>query len=376
VTTIAILSVSAGAGHVRCAQALVAEALARGVKAVHVDVMDLVPALFRKLYAQSYLKVVERHPALWGYLYTKSDRPGVVTKRTKLRQIIERLNTRKLAAKLEELQPDAVVCTHFLPAQLISRMIRKRTFAQPTWVQVTDFDVHALWIHERMAGYFAADEEVAWRMQDRGIPASTISVTGIPIMPVFGERRSRVECARELAIDPEIPTVLMMSGGFGVGDIDLLAERLLRTPGFQIIALAGRNEALLKKLSALARAHRGRLFPMGFTKTIERVMTCADLAITKPGGLTASECLAVGLPMIVVSPIPGQEERNADFLLESGAALKAYDAAGLEFRTLALLRDRKRLAAMRESALRTGKPDAARAVMGRVLGSLGAAQRS
>lgn len=370
---IAIFSVSAGAGHVRAAQALQAAA-ARwhpGVETVHVDLMDLVPKLFRKVYADTYIKIVESHPAIWGYLYDRADQQKADSTLNRMRIAIERLNTQKLMKVLREIDPDHVICTHFLPAQLLSRKIAKRIFAKPVWVQVTDFDLHALWIHENMTGYFAANDEVAWRMADRGITRNTIHMTGIPIMPVFSDSRSRVECARELGLDPGRKTLLMMSGGAGIGGIETLAERLVRLDDdFQLVALAGRNERLLQNLRNSADRHPGRLFPLGFTRTIERVMAASDLAISKPGGLTTSECLAIGLPMIVISPIPGQEERNADFLLENGAALKACGAAALAYRVGRLLHEPERLQALRDNALRLGKPEAARAVLDIVLGKI------
>ncbi|GFE59117.1 glycosyltransferase [Geobacter sp. AOG1] len=369
---IAIFSVSAGAGHVRAAQALEAAAMKwyPDVETVHVDLMELVPKLFKTVYADTYIKVVERHPAFWGYLYDKSDRERVDSALSKLRIAVERLNTRKLRQLLVDIAPDHVICTHFLPAQLLARKLRTGSFGKPVWVQVTDFDIHALWLHDRMSGYFAAHEEVAWRMAERGIPADTIHVTGIPIMPVFGEPQSRSKCATEFGLDPNRTTILMMSGGAGVGGIEVLADRLLRLEGdFQIVALAGRNEQLLVELRRLAERRPGRLFPMGFTRVIERLMAASDLAITKPGGLTTSECLAVGLPLIVVSPIPGQEERNADFLLENGAAMKACDAGALAWRVNTLLDNRQRLTLMGENARRVGRPDAARHVLDIVLGT-------
>jgi len=371
---IAILSVSAGAGHVRAAQALqaAAERWYPGVETVHVDLMELVPRLFKTVYADTYIKVVERHPAFWGYLYDKSDHERVDSALSRLRIAIERLNTQKLKKVLAEINPDHVICTHFLPAQLLSGKIGRGSFDKPVWVQVTDFDVHALWIQPHISGYFAASEEVAWRMVERGIPAERVCVTGIPIMPVFGELRERAVCAAEFGLDPAKTTLLMMSGGAGVGGIETLAERLLQLNGaFQLVALAGRNEKLLADLKAVAAKHPGRLFPMGFTRVIERIMAASDLAITKPGGLTTSECLAVGLPMIVVSPIPGQEERNADFLLENGAALKACDAGALAWRVDRLLREPERMATMRAHALELGRPDAAREVLAVVLASGG-----
>lgn len=369
---VAILSVSAGAGHVRAAEAL--EAAARRwypeVETVHLDLMDLVPKLFKKSYADSYVKVVQNLPAFWGYLYARTDRQEADSAMNRLRAAVERLNTRKFRRTMRELAPDHVICTHFLPAQVLSEQIAKSAFDRPVWVQVTDFDVHAMWVHERMTGYFAADGEVAWRLAQRGIPRETVRVTGIPVMPVFGEPHSREARAAELGLDPGRMTLLMMSGGAGVTAIEILAERLLRMEGdFQIVALAGRNERLLADLRALAARHPGRLFPMGFTRTIERVMACSDIAITKSGGLTTSECLAMGLPMIVVSPIPGQEERNANYLLENGAALIAADASALAYRVSRLIAEPECLEALRANARRLGKPEAARRVLETVLGT-------
>ena len=221
-----------------------------------------------------------------------------------------------------------------------------------------------------MTGYRAATEDIAWRMRERGQADTRIEVTGIPIMPVFSEARSRAMCAKEAGIDSKRTTLLVMSGGLGVGAIDQLCQRILAIPGdHQVVALAGRNAALLeKKLTSIAAAHPGRLFPQDFTRTIERLMTCADLALTKPGGLTSSECLAVGLPMLVVSPIPGQEERKADYLLEAGAALKAHDLSGVDYRMRELLKNLSRNATMRERALAVATPHTAQSVWKCVLG--------
>ncbi len=378
-----ILSVSAGAGHVRAAEALRAHAgeAYPDVKAIHLDLMEWVPSMFRKVYADSFLYVVEKYPEVWGYLYGRTDKPPrEFSKLEVLRKAVERLNTVKFMKVLKDLNPDQVICTHFLPAQLLSRKIGKGAFKLPTWVQVTDFDVHRLWIHPHMSGYFAASEEVAWRMADKGIDRSTIQVTGIPIMPAFTSPLDKAECARGLGLDPSKPVLALMAGGAGVGagtgggGLDQTAARLLAMPrNFQVVALAGRNEKLLGDLTRLAEVHPGRLFPMGFTRTIERLMAAADVAVTKPGGLTSSECLAMGLPMILVNPIPGQEERNADYLLENGAALKAYDASGLAFRVKDLLENPRRLAALRQNALALGKPKAAASVLLRVLGEPGSA---
>jgi processive 1,2-diacylglycerol beta-glucosyltransferase len=366
-----VLSVSAGAGHVRAAEAIrcYADAHDGDVAVTHIDAMDFVPAAFRKVYTDFYLALVNRHPALWGYLYQLTNEAQPDGKLQTLRRAIERLNTRALLKEIVSLSPDAIICTHFLPAELLARMIRKERLACPVWVQVTDFDLHRMWVHDHMAGYFAANEEVAYRMRAQGIAAQRVHVTGIPIMPAFGQRIDRMECARSYGLDPGRTTILLMGGGAGVGRMDEIAARLLSLDGdFQLIALAGRNGASLSALRALAADFPGRLLAQGFTDRVERVMACADLVVTKPGGLTTSECLAMGLPMIVNEPIPGQEEHNADFLLEQGVALKAYDAVTLEYRIRYLLRHPDKLDEMRAKARMLGRPAAARNVLNTVLG--------
>src|SRR5689334_4199201 len=363
---ILVLSVSAGAGHVRAAQALCAEAERSrpDVAVTHLDVMEVVPSAFRKVYADSYVKLVDKMPLAWEYLYHSTDQRSGRSAVEHVRRRIQRLNTRNLDDELARSDADAIVCTHFLPAELLAQRIAKGRKTAPVWVQVTDFDVHRLWIHEQMSGYCVANHEIAARVAARGIVPERIFVTGIPIMPQFGAPLDRETCARELGIAAHKPTLLMMSGGAGVGDIESLAAQLVRLPhDLQIVALAGRNQKLLAALQRLAQQHPGRLYALPFTRTIERAMAAADIAITKPGGLTTSECLALQLPMIVIAPIPGQEERNADFLLESGAALKAVDAASLEYKVRLLLNEPARLPAMRECMRAKARPDAALRVL-------------
>ncbi|QWT20981.1 hypothetical protein KPL74_02970 [Bacillus sp. NP157] len=375
---ILLLSVSAGAGHVRAADALEATvtslAAAGGeVEAKHLDVMDFVPSSFRRIYADFYLSLITRYPRLWGMLYriTGDARPDAVTQR--MRRTIERLNTRRLRAAITAFAPDAIVCTHFLPAEMLMRQIRKGRVTAPVYLQVTDFDLHRMWVIPEMAGYFAASPEIAHRMHAVGLAPARVHVTGIPVMPAFAEPHDREALARGFGMDPSRPAYLVMGGGAGVGALDELADTLLSAGGdFQLVVLAGRNAEMLERLRALAAGkHAGRLFPQGYTKNVERLMACCDLAITKPGGLTTSECLAMGLPMIVNAPIPGQEERNADYLLEQGAAWKAIDAVALAWRVGALRDDPAHLASMAANARAIGRPHAARDVIDIVLAQLG-----
>ncbi|MEO8671393.1 MAG: glycosyltransferase [Tahibacter sp.] len=366
-----LLSVSAGAGHARAADAIRACAETEyHAEVAHWDVMDHVSAAFRALYTKFYLRLIERHPLIWAQLYQITDRTPPDAPLQRLRRIVERLNARALREAIAAFAPDAVICTHFLPAELLMRERSRGRLACPVWVQVTDFDLHALWVVPNMDGYFAASDEVAFRMRARGLPSERIHVTGIPIMPPFGHPPDRRECAREAGLDPDRLTFLLMSGGAGIGALDEVAAELLDLDeDFQIVALAGRNARLQEALHALAQRYPKRLFPQGYTHQIERLMCIANVAITKPGGLTTAECLAIGLPMIVHAPIPGQEERNCDYLLEHGAALKAVDRVALRYRVLELLHDPTRIEELGRRARLLGRPDAARRVLERVFSS-------
>jgi processive 1,2-diacylglycerol beta-glucosyltransferase len=367
---ILVLSVPAGAGHTRAAEAVrcAAAAVCGDADAIHLDAMDFAAPRLRKVYTDAYLWLVQRAPGLWSHVYRFTDRAAPGGRMNRLRRWIERRDCRRLVGQVAALKPDAIVCTHFQPAEILSHEIARGRLDCPVWVQVTDFDLHRMWVHPHIAGYFAANDEVAFRMRTQGIAADRIHVTGIPVMPAFSLGRGRAECARALGLDPALPTFLLMGGGAGLGGLSVAARRLLAIPGnFQLIALAGRNAAELAALQALAREYPGRLSPQGFTGEVERLMACADLVITKPGGVTTAECLALGLPMIVNAPIPGQEERNANFLLEYGAALKAFDLPTLEYRIRYLMAHPARLREMGERARALGRPHAAMQVLETVL---------
>ena len=367
---ILLLSASAGTGHTRAAEALrvCASAMDGAVSAVHLDILQFVTPRLRALYTDVYLLLVRRTPALWRYLYRVTDdaRPSGIGH--KLRRWAERINSRPLLAEIAACAPDIIVCTHFLPAEILSELVASGALQCPVWVQVTDFDLHRMWVHAHITGYFAPSDDVAYRMRAQGIAPQAIHVTGIPIMPAFAQRPDRTACAAEIGIDAGTMTVLLMGAGAGFGSVAALAERLLGLAGnFQLIALAGKDPASLLALQDLAARHPGRLAPLGYSDRIERLMACADLVVTKPGGLTTAESLAMGLPMIVIAPIPGQEERNANFLLEQGVAFKAFDLLALEYRLRYLLGHPAKLADMRARAGALGRADAASRVLDTVL---------
>ena len=357
-----MLSASAGTGHTRAAEALrsCASSEQSGIEATHLDTLQFVTPLLRFIYTGAYLFLVRHVPTLWSHLYRTTNTARRGGRLHRLRRWLEQINSRSMVAEIARQKPDLIICTHFLPAEILSKLLSAGSVDYPVWVQVTDFDLHQMWVQDHMAGYFASNDEVAFRMREQGIAAERIFVTGIPIMPAFVDPLDRATCARELGIAPGRATLLLLGGGAGFGSVSEIAARLLELKeDFQLIALAGKDAAMLDSLQKLAIHYPGRLLAVGYTGQIERLMACADLVVTKPGGLTTAESLAMGLPMIVIAPIPGQEEQNANYLLERGVAFKAFDLATLAYRVSYLLTHTSKLAAMRAKAMSLARPDAA-----------------
>jgi len=209
-------------------------------------------------------------------------------------------------------------------------------------------------------------------LQHWGIPAADTFVTGIPIHPVFSTPKDKQTCLKKHALAEDRPVVLQLSGGFGVGPIEKIFHGLLSVEQpIQLVAITGRNEKLKEQLGKIDAPARHQVKVMGFTKEIDELMQAADLVVSKPGGLTTSEVLARGAVMVIVNPIPGQESRNSDYLLESGAAIKANNLATLGFKVNALLKDAARLEQLRANVRRIAKPRAAFDVVEKSLAVLG-----
>jgi processive 1,2-diacylglycerol beta-glucosyltransferase len=365
---ILLLSVSAGAGHVRAADAVQAYAARPGLSAMQLDLMSLVGSPLRRIYVDLYLWLVRRAPRLWGLVYRLTDREANTGWTGRFCHNAARLASPALLREIESYGPDVIVCTHFLPAEILSALRAEGKVGCPVWVQVTDFDLHRMWVHEHMSGYFAASERVASRLRALGIADSMIHLNAMPVMPAFACTPPRSECARQLGLDPARTTVLLMGGGAGLGKLEEVAERLLRQHrSIQLIAVAGKNAAALEALQALALHYPGRLLAVGYTREVEKLMACADLIVTKPGGLTSAECLAMGLPMIANAPIPGQEALNASYLRDKGVALTAANPQALDTKLHHLLANPAVLADMRRRARALGRPDAARFLIDTVL---------
>jgi processive 1,2-diacylglycerol beta-glucosyltransferase len=368
-----IISASAGSGHRRAAQALeeAVHALDPAAECKHVDILDFTSATYKKTYADGYLGLVNRAPFLWGAVYSATDRMRRRRLEARFSRLFDKVEFAPFRSFARDFAPDAVLATHFLPCQVFAPYREKGRDTFPLGLVLTDYDAHAFWLQPTADRFFVASEEVQAVVAGSGIPIERISVTGIPIMQSFTITHDRAVIRKDLNLTPGIPTVLVMAGGAGVGDFDQTVQAVLACPPVQVIAVAGRNEPLRRRLLEIAPPERTELRVFGFVDLVAKLMAAADVAVAKSGGLTTAECLAMGLPIVVRDPIPGQEERNADFLLEAGAGVKAHGLDSLRFKLTKLLADPDRIQQMRAAARRVRRPDAAREVVVRMLSTTG-----
>jgi processive 1,2-diacylglycerol beta-glucosyltransferase len=375
---ILIATVTAGAGHLQAAAAL--EEAWRALRprdlVRRLDVLDFTSKLYRKVYTEGYVKLVTHAPELWGAVFQKTDDPQGLRKLTRVRRWLARLPTGKFVRAVEDFRPHAVLCTHFMPLEIVGRMKARSETPRLLASIVTDFEAHALWMEPAVDLYGVAAAETKARLVARGARADDVVVTGIPVAARFSSPVDPAAVRRRLGLRDDLPVLLVLSGGFGMGPVAeiLAALNKLETPA-QILVVCGRNEDLRRALAVQERRHPTHV--LGFVTNMHELMAVADLVLTKPGGLTTSEALALGRPLLVLSPIPGQEAANSDFLLEHGAAAKANRVEDLPYRLGKLLGSAK-LAAMSAAARALGRPQAAgevcRAVLERLEGCRGQAR--
>ena len=355
-----------------------AEALGEGVSreggdcsVAHVDALDYVSKLFQRVYDKTYISMVRRAPEMMGLLVKRPTSRGG---HPRPRLALDRLNTQPMIRMLKREQPDLCIATHFLPAEIPAWPIAKKKLVARNAIVVTDYDVHALWLCRTVDRVFLALPESAEYLARIGMRREKLRVTGIPVDPVFEKPVSQGEARRKFGLDDEARVLLIAAGGYGLGPVEQLVKDLLapnRRADCAIALEIGEAEETAGRGDTRRRETCGRAaeaVAVGFTNEMDQYMAAADLLIGKAGGLTTSEALARGLPMALVEPIPGQEARNADHLLEAGAAMRCNNLPAAAWKIAMLLDQPERLAGMQHAASQMGRPEAARRIVEDALG--------
>lgn len=366
-----ILSASAGSGHIRAAAAL-EEACRndpRVSEILNVDALSYTNIAFQKIYSKGYLEAVKAAPELWAWAFEITDKPW---KNMAAVSWMHRVNSQPLAKRIREYRPDICLCTHGMPAEIISKQILQNKLHTNLGIIVTDYYVHAMWFTDLFTRYFVPKEESKSHMSALGIPSDRIVVSGIPVMRAFSEPASPGELRAKHGLRDDLPLVLLSAGTFGVmsaADIVKILEEIKTR--CQIVVVCGKNEKLRNALDTYVASRtdsiRNSYEIVGFTDAMHDYLKLADVFIGKPGGLATSECMVCGVPMVIWDPIPGQELYNTYHVLEHGAGVMPNNALTIGFKVDEILSDPDRRKRMSEAALSLGFPDAAKTIVDAML---------
>jgi processive 1,2-diacylglycerol beta-glucosyltransferase len=327
------------------------------IKAPSVNGFGYTYPILEKIIHNTYMGVIKSTPQVWDYLY---DNPKVFKRSASLQKFLHRTSHDKIARLLKRHKPDAVVCTQAFPCGMVADYKKVHNLTDLKLIGVlTDFAPHSYWINDGIDYYVVPSEDSKERFVAKGVDPKKIKVFGIPLRPEFSEKLNKKELYAKFELNEHVPTILIMGGGQGLGPIKKIVKSLikLRRP-LQVIVLAGTNKKVVEKIQKLANKTNKKILVYEFANNVHELMEISTMIITKTGGMTTAESLAKGLPMVIVNPIPGQEMRNTDFLLQHGMAIRVEDADETGDEVELLLRSPEHLTAMRESAMKYSRPNA------------------
>ncbi|MDD3905599.1 MAG: glycosyltransferase [Candidatus Omnitrophica bacterium] len=356
-----ILYATAGIGHKKAAIAVKAafdELKLDGVEVKLEDALDHTNAFFKWSYLESYLLMVNKLPLFWGLMYYLTDNFYVNLLVAKVRRINNWFNSRQFAAYIKKEDPDVIISTHFFACEVLSNMKKRAQIRSRLITVVTDYRLHSWWVADHTDMYVVAGQDTRDDLLKWFVPPEKIKVLGIPVEPVFSKPVDRARILREAGLKEGVFTILVIGGGFGVGPIEDIIKAIGNIQPLQIVTVCGHNKELVGKLEALKATMKANIKVCGYVNNVYEYMGIADLLISKSGGITVSESLARELPIIVISPIMGQETRNSGYIIKHGAAVKIAKASELKEVVEYLIAHPDRVAAMKEAIRGIKKPAA------------------
>jgi len=352
-----VFTITAGEGHNSTAAAIKEGIESRGVECKLVDVYKLLSETLYKAFSEGYLFATKHLKKLYGdFYYLAENRAKNANQRSPMRQANSSL-AKMLSKYVYAYDPDVIIYTHVFVGVLLDEIKVKTGLRATTMGIVTDFRLHPYWEETLHLDYIVcADKRLSYNILKKGFNKDQILPFGIPIHSKFLKDISKEEAREELGLENK-RTVLVMGGSMGFGDITSNVKMLdALDVDFQIMVVCGNNKKLFDELSSIEFSKTVKVF--GFVNNVDVLMSASDCIITKPGGLTTSESLTKQLPLIIVNPIPGHEDRNVEFLLNNGAAIATSKHLKLDEAVWICLSDEKRLESLREAISQIRHPDA------------------
>jgi processive 1,2-diacylglycerol beta-glucosyltransferase len=362
-TRILILYSSLGSGHVSAAKALRDAFLQHpNVEVLSEDALAYTSSIYRSTVTQIYEQLSVKVPQLYKAFYEGSDVDDL--ERSLDNNLawakIERPFFRRLGKMVKAAQPDVIVCVQQIPSRFLQLLEQEDAIACPQYVVITDTIAHSTWINYGVSSYFLPNDLSVNFLEQRGVDRSLLQVTGIPVKLEIMQPKFQSEVRKQHHLPLDSPVITLFGGGLNPRRVRFMVSNLLEhlESGVLIVA-AGRSDDLLDTLSDLTDSSTVKLHKLGMIDYVDDLIVASDLIITKAGGLITSEILARGTPMLIVDPIPGQEEQNADVIAAAGAGIQLRLLEMVTPAVQYLLKHPDRLEEMRQSASEIGQPQAA-----------------
>lgn len=350
------LTAATGGGHAKAAEAVM-ECMNRrisGSKGSIVDSLKCISPMIEKLVVGAYLQTVKSTPQIYGTLYRLSELDENISELTKS---FNYLLSYRICDFIGSYRPSVIVCTHTFPLQMVSNLKKKGRLSVPVVGIVTDFANHTFWKLDHIDAFVVAHPSIKQEMVRMGISEERVHAFGIPVSQRFLQKGESTAIRKELGLQNNRLTVLLMGGSLGFGHMRTVYQSLLESKrDIQILAVTGWNQKLKRQLESMSRGYGKETRIFGYTDRISDLMDISDILITKPGGMTVSEALVKQLPLLILSPIPGQEERNARFLINSGAAAQLHAQDDLDFVLRQIYDNPLRIQQMKDMAAYLARP--------------------
>ncbi len=324
---IIVFYASYGGGHLSAARSIkeYIETNYEDVDIRLIDCMEYVNKVVNKVTTTAYSEMAKKVPRAWGKVYWKSQAGPLA----QISLTSNKVLSIKLNKLLQDFQPDIVVSTHPFGTQMCAYLKKQRKLNCKIATVMTDYAPHDQWLelNEYVDYYFVSHEEMKRQLNEKGIPKEKIFATGIPLSNKFLLRYDKPDILKSFGLSPERKTVLFFGGGeFGLGKsktLKIFKTFVENNNNIQIVAISGKNEKMKENFEHLVTEldKQDYVKVLSYTDKVPELMSISDLVVTKPGGLTTTESLACGLPIVVINPIPGQEEENAAYLEKNKVAI-------------------------------------------------------
>lgn len=335
-----------------------------------IDILEFMPRMLSRIYSGGYLFAASRYPPLWYLLYERGSDLYRFKPSGGVHDIFWKSVLRRLFDLLREEKPDFIVSTHFLSSWLAGQYKSRDGAGCKVATVITDFGVHPVWVNAGQDIVFVATEQLRAELRPflSYFGTQRIEVAGIPIHPRYVESKDTEFLKDKFKLDRDRKTILIMAGISGSDNINRILSALGECRSrIQVILVGAKLKPVPESLRRKLSQKTIWVQQYGYIEFMDELMRISDLAISKTGGLTSSECLAAGLPLIAYKPYPGQEERNCTYLLEEGAAVRIDQVSGLAYKIDGLIEEPGRLEMMRNNALRIARPNAARTIIDKLL---------